>query len=167
MSRKLLAGTVLLGAGILALVFFMPGDVPRRTVSAFLAQRIRNRPVRVEGALVKGSLCKVTRGPDACEYRFRMIDGFSLHPAPGLGPELRVRDPNCLVPTLCATPRNTTSHSRSRASNARPVPISKPRWSSRCAIRPSTFDVRTAARRSRSAPSLRRARNSRAWSDDP
>jgi cytochrome c-type biogenesis protein CcmE len=92
---------VLLGAAVLALVFLVvPGSVPIRTVSGFLLRPIFDHPVRVTGMLVKGSLCKVTRGPGVCEYRLRMADGYSSHPAPSPPPELRVRHPSCLIPDI-------------------------------------------------------------------
>ena len=101
MSRKLLLGTVVVGASVLALVWFIvPGSVPNRTVSGFVLRPIHDRPVRIAGTLVKGSLCKVTRGPAACEYHFRMADSYSTHAAPGPPAELRVRDPQCLIPDV-------------------------------------------------------------------
>jgi cytochrome c-type biogenesis protein CcmE len=98
MSRKLLVGTVLLGAGILTAVFGLssPRPVYARSVSAFLAQPIRERTVRVEGTLVPGSLCRArgTRG----EYRFVLADHWAeradAEPV-GAGPQRSVSCLSC------------------------------------------------------------------------
>ena len=102
MSRKLLAGTVLLGAGILTLVFGLnsPKPVYARSVSEFLARPLREQPVRINGVLVPGSLC---RARNSCEYRFRMAAGAGwsrVSDAGPLGPspELSVHYSSCFVP---------------------------------------------------------------------
>src|SRR4051794_30003134 len=71
MSRKLLVGTVLLSAGILAIVFNSNRrtGVYSRSVSEFLAHPIRDEVVRVQGRLVPGSLC---RQSEPCEWRFSL-----------------------------------------------------------------------------------------------
>jgi hypothetical protein len=100
MSRKLLAGTVALGACILAVVFGRTGE-PKlthvRSLSALLAHPVRDLPLRVHGALVKGSLCKEAA---RCGYRFVLTDtyGASAWAAAPLSarPLLSVRYPGCL-----------------------------------------------------------------------
>jgi cytochrome c-type biogenesis protein CcmE len=94
MSRKLLLGTVLAAAGILAwFVTSKPNRVYVRSVSKFVAQPILDEVVRVDGRLVHGSVCKRTA---PCEYRFRMRDAWSGPPA--FGAELSVRYRSCIVP---------------------------------------------------------------------
>jgi cytochrome c-type biogenesis protein CcmE len=93
MGRKLLFGILVAGTSALLLVFGWsePKLVHARSVSAFVAHPVRDRPVRLDGALVKGSLCKIS---EPCEYRFRMVDRFQ----PGPPAELSVRYPGCIVP---------------------------------------------------------------------
>jgi cytochrome c-type biogenesis protein CcmE len=71
MSRKLLVASLL--AGVLVLVFGtnMTRPIYSFRVSQFVAQPRWNERVRVTGALVHGSLCKVD---DPCEYRFSVSD---------------------------------------------------------------------------------------------
>jgi len=99
MSRKLLAGTVLLGAGILTAVFSLssPPAVYARSVSDFVAQPIRERTVRVSGTLVHGSLL---RSNAPCGYLFRLADGAAepSDAAPSARPELSVHYGECIVP---------------------------------------------------------------------
>jgi len=100
MNRKLLAGAVL-GASILAAVVSSlnkPKSRYARTVSEFLAHPTRDESVRIQGALVPGSLVQRS---DPCEYRFRLVDRWS--PSADAGPsaaraELSVRYPYCVVP---------------------------------------------------------------------
>jgi cytochrome c-type biogenesis protein CcmE len=96
----LLAGTVLLGVGILVVVFRLssPRAVYAHSVSEFVAQPIRDQPVRVSGTLVHGSL---SRADNPCEYRFRLAgresafsDAGPLSPRP----ELSVRYAACVIP---------------------------------------------------------------------
>jgi len=99
MSRKLLVGTLVLAAGILVAVFqYRPSAVYSRSVSEFLAHPIHGQLVRIQGTLVRGSLC---RRDNPCEYRFRLGEGWS--PATDAGPaapsgELSVRYRQCLLP---------------------------------------------------------------------
>lgn len=99
MSRKLLAGTVLLGASILALVFgSRSSSVYSRSVSEFLARPIRDRPVRIIGTLVHGSLCRASR---ECDIRFRLVSVFYERTAAarvGPSPELSMRYETCILP---------------------------------------------------------------------
>lgn len=98
MSRKLLAGTLALGACILALVFGPMGErklTHVRSLSALLAHPIHDGTVRVHGALVKGSLCKEAA---PCGYRFVLMDtGGAVAP---LSPRARVpvRYSRCWLP---------------------------------------------------------------------
>jgi cytochrome c-type biogenesis protein CcmE len=100
MSRKLLIGTLLAGAGALALVFTLgpPTRIYSMGVSEFVARRISDQPVRVVGTLVHGTLCKVDA---SCGYRFH-LQGRPRWNAdvaePGLRTELSVRYDGCLVP---------------------------------------------------------------------
>ena len=88
MSRKLLVGTVLVAAGVLAAVFGLssPKSVYARSVSEFAAHPDYDQPARVYGSLVPGSLC---RRDHPCEYRFRLSDR---------GSQLSVHYPQCVVP---------------------------------------------------------------------
>lgn len=99
MSRKLFAGTGLLGVAVLAVVFGWPSPaVYARTVSEFVARPTLDRPVRVQGTLVPGSLC---RRADPCEYRFRLDGGSFTRADSGtvrVGPELPVSYRNCIIP---------------------------------------------------------------------
>lgn len=100
MSRKLLVGTVVLSAAILAVVFSFHRSDPvyALSVSDFAAHPIYDREVRIQGTVVPGSVCYRA---DPCEYRFRLEDeGYSRTDA-GLGAvskQLSVRYPNCIVP---------------------------------------------------------------------
>lgn len=109
MSRKLLAGTVLLGAAILVVVFnFTPSAVYSRSVSDFLARPIREQRVRIQGTLVPGSIC---RRDDPCEWRFSLADRWL--PPPDAGPatpkaQLFVRYAQCLTPDTFRDGENVT-----------------------------------------------------------
>jgi cytochrome c-type biogenesis protein CcmE len=91
----LLAGTLVLAGAILVTVFtFTKSEVIfDRSVSDFLKRPLLDTIVRVDGVLVRGSLCKV---PSRCEHRFRLAD----RPLPGEGPqhELEVRYEHCVIP---------------------------------------------------------------------
>jgi len=94
MSRKLLAGTLVLSAAIAAAAFCLkPRDpVYSRSVSTFLAHPLYDRPVRVQGRLLRGSLC---RRDDPCEYRFQLVDRDSI----GVNASgLFVRYLHCFIP---------------------------------------------------------------------
>lgn len=101
MSRKLLVGTVLLGAGILCVVFRLskPDSVYSRSVSEFVAHPVYDRTVRVQGTVVPGSVCWRA---EPCEYRFLLVEprdsptdaAAMAPPRPGLS----VRYPSCIVP---------------------------------------------------------------------
>jgi len=100
MSRKLLVGTLVVSAGVLAIVFSFnqPKPVYARSVSEFLAHPMPDQPVRIEGRLVHGSLC-VRHEP--CEYRFRMSGRRSVPSDSGTNlarSELSVHYPRCIVP---------------------------------------------------------------------
>jgi cytochrome c-type biogenesis protein CcmE len=99
MSRKLLVGTLILAAGILVAVFqYRPSAVYSRSVSEFLAHPIREQLVRVQGTLVRGSLCQ---RDNPCEYRFRLAGGWSARADAGPAApsaELSVRYRQCVVP---------------------------------------------------------------------
>jgi cytochrome c-type biogenesis protein CcmE len=100
MSRKLLAGTLLLSAGIMALVFGLtsPRPIYARSVSQFLAEPVRERTVRVTGRLVPGSLCRMSQ---ACEYNFSLTDRWPASAESGtraVDQELPVRYPACVIP---------------------------------------------------------------------
>ena len=88
MSRKLLVGTGLLSAGILAAVFGLssPKSVYARSVSDFAAHPSYDQRARIYGTLVPGSLC---RREHPCEYLFRLADQRS---------QLSVRYAECIVP---------------------------------------------------------------------
>jgi cytochrome c-type biogenesis protein CcmE len=95
-GRVLLLGTVVLGATVLTVVFASakPTTIYSLRVLEFVRQPILDAPVRIEGVLVDGSLCKVA---DKCEYRFRLTD------SPGAATlvsraELAVRYAGCAVP---------------------------------------------------------------------
>lgn len=100
MSRKLLVGSLIVSAAVLVVVFSWrkPDAVYARTVTEFLARPTPDQLVRIEGVLVRGSLC-VRQEP--CEYRFRLMDRRA---APGdagtntLGSQLFVHYPRCIVP---------------------------------------------------------------------
>jgi len=98
-SRRLLAGTVLIAASILALVFGSsdPKPVYASSVAQFLKHPRHDILVRVEGTLVHGSLCKVQT---PCEFRFRMADRSSpgASEASSSSPTLSVRYPSCVAP---------------------------------------------------------------------
>ncbi len=59
MSRRLLAGTLVTGGAILAAVLGFDGPEPvyAYAVGDFLERPVRDKTVRLEGALVPGSLC--------------------------------------------------------------------------------------------------------------
>jgi len=100
MSRKLLAGTVLIGAGILTVVFGLRSPPLRYalSVSELLAHPVHEQLVRVQGTVVPESVCQEARG---CGYRFRLTDGGSALPhALPAAPrrQLSVHYPACIVP---------------------------------------------------------------------
>lgn len=86
----LLAALVVMGGGILTLVMtsFENAAVYSRGVDALLKEKDKlvGRNVRIEGALVKGSLM---RRDQPCEYRFNLAKG---------GATLPVRYAQCIVP---------------------------------------------------------------------
>ncbi|MCC6217630.1 MAG: cytochrome c maturation protein CcmE [Polyangiaceae bacterium] len=86
---RLLAGLVVAGGAILALVFgFESSAVYAKGVDELVAERDRvgRRAVRVDGVLVRGSL---VRRDDPCEYRFTLEKN---------GERLDVRYSQCVVP---------------------------------------------------------------------
>lgn len=98
MSRRLLAGTLVLGAVILVVVFELEGPKPvyAYALGDFVAKPVRDVTVRLEGVLVPGSLC---RSEAPCGYGFRMVDRRWREGA--LGPPeltLAVHYPSCVVP---------------------------------------------------------------------
>ena len=92
MSRKLLVGSLVLGASVLGAVFGLSKERPiwARSVSEFRVHPSFDRTVRVSGYLVPGTLCKMT---DRCEHRFRISELRPEKPA-----VLPVRYQSCLVP---------------------------------------------------------------------
>jgi cytochrome c-type biogenesis protein CcmE len=99
-GRLLLVGTLAVSATIAALVFGLskPKVMYSRGVFELLQNPLRDRPLRVEGILVGGSLCKVEK---KCEFQFRMTDKPGRAP-PGSRDELEVRFANCVVPDTFA-----------------------------------------------------------------
>jgi cytochrome c-type biogenesis protein CcmE len=87
----LLAGLLVMGGGILALVMtsFENASVYSRGVDQLVAEqaKLSGRNVRVEGTLVKGSLTQAKDG--RCEYRFSVEKN---------GVKLPVRYASCIVP---------------------------------------------------------------------
>jgi cytochrome c-type biogenesis protein CcmE len=94
-GRVLLAGTLVLAGTILVAIFTFtkPTTIFERSVSELLRRPLLETTVRLEGFIVRGSLCKV---PSKCEYRFRLAE--SPYPAGGPGNELEVRYGGCVVP---------------------------------------------------------------------
>jgi cytochrome c-type biogenesis protein CcmE len=86
----LLAALLVMGGGILALVFtsFEDAAIYSKGVDELVRERSRlaSRNVRVEGTLVKGTL---TRRDQPCEYRFRIQKN---------GAEIPVHYAQCVVP---------------------------------------------------------------------
>jgi cytochrome c-type biogenesis protein CcmE len=95
-GRLLLVGTLAVSATIAALVFGLskPKAMYARGVSELVQKPLRDRPLRVEGVLVSGSLCKVS---NKCEFHFRVTDRPGRAP-PGTRSELEVRYAGCVVP---------------------------------------------------------------------
>ena len=91
MSRRVLAGSVLVGALALGVTLGMSEEQTfySRSVSQFLADPIFDRTIRLSGLLVPNTLCKM---PDGCEHRFQMYDRASL------SAKLPVRYQRCVVP---------------------------------------------------------------------
>jgi cytochrome c-type biogenesis protein CcmE len=89
-SLGLLIGLLVMSGGILALVFtsFQNSSVYSKGVDDLLRDKdkLGDRPVRVEGTLVKGTL---VRRDQPCEYRFKVAKK---------GVELPVRFAQCVVP---------------------------------------------------------------------
>ena len=88
MSRKLLLGTLALSAGALALIFGTNVSRPMYSlgVADFQARPRWDERVRLNGTLVRGTLCKVD---EPCEYRFRLGDR---------GESIPVSYEGCVVP---------------------------------------------------------------------
>lgn len=95
----MLVGLIAMAGGILALVFTSveSNSIYSRGVDVLVAeyaaastpnekQRLQNRPTRVEGVLVKGSL---SHRQDPCEYRFKLESN---------GSTIDVQYPQCSVP---------------------------------------------------------------------
>lgn len=98
MPRKLLIGSVLASAGVVAAVLGMvdPKPVYSLSVSELMRQGRFDEQVRVRGRLVKGSLCRVE---EPCAYRFRMVDSWPNESDAGyVYHELAVRYDQCVVP---------------------------------------------------------------------
>ena len=89
-NAGLLIGLLVMGGGILALVFtsFSQGQVYSKGVDDLLRDKVKyaDRAVRVEGTLVKGTL---VRRDQPCEYRFTIEKK---------GASLPVRYAQCIVP---------------------------------------------------------------------
>jgi cytochrome c-type biogenesis protein CcmE len=101
MSRKLLAASLAGGAAIIAVAFqFDSKPLYSYRVGDYLLRDLRDREVRVEGALVHGSLCKARRD---CGYRFSLTDQFHVTedaaaPPPESRPTLAVSYDGCVIP---------------------------------------------------------------------
>jgi cytochrome c-type biogenesis protein CcmE len=95
-GRALLLGTLVLGAAVLTVVFSFAESKPMyaRSVSEFLRQPMRDTRVRLQGFLVRGSLCKEEA---TCNFRFRLTDSPS-EAAGDARPELEVNYAGCIVP---------------------------------------------------------------------
>jgi len=97
MSKKLLIGSLVLSAGILALAAGPLRPKPRytRSVVDVLKHDIRDERTRVQGVLVKGSLCEIEPG---CGYRFKMADSYWNDPIGPKPTELSVLYEACVIP---------------------------------------------------------------------
>jgi cytochrome c-type biogenesis protein CcmE len=101
MSRKLLIGTLLAGAGALALVFGL-GKSPAiysYGVSDFLSRSLWDQRVRVQGTLAHGTMCRVAAD---CGYRFTLQGRPTLNadgaPEAASSHDLSVSYDSCVVP---------------------------------------------------------------------
>jgi cytochrome c-type biogenesis protein CcmE len=96
-GRILLAGTLVLAGTILVAVFQFtkPKVIYSRSVSDFVRRPLLETPVRVEGVLVTGSLCKI---PSTCEFRFRLTGSPYATETPQN--ELEVRYEQCVIPDM-------------------------------------------------------------------
>jgi cytochrome c-type biogenesis protein CcmE len=99
-GRVLLVGTLVLSGAILVTVFAStkPKLIYDRSVHEFLAKPLLETTVRLEGFLVRGSLCKASssKGPSECEYRFRLAS--SPNSLEASGNDIEVRYEQCVVP---------------------------------------------------------------------
>jgi cytochrome c-type biogenesis protein CcmE len=100
MSRKLLAAALAGGAAIIVVAFqFESKPIYGYRVGEFLARDLRDREVKVEGLLVRGSLCKVEKD---CGYRFSITDYFYAPDAAAASyeppPTLAVSYDGCIIP---------------------------------------------------------------------
>jgi cytochrome c-type biogenesis protein CcmE len=100
MSKKLLAASLVGAVGIVALAFQLESrPIYSYGLGEFLARDLRDREVRVEGRLVRGSLCRVE---EACGYRFVLTDELDQPdaeaPFPESGPTLSVSYDGCTIP---------------------------------------------------------------------
>jgi cytochrome c-type biogenesis protein CcmE len=98
MSRKLLAAALAGGAGIIVLALQLETKpVYSLSVSDFLARDLRDEKVKLQGLLVRRTLCRIEA---ACGYRFTLQDG-SLTSAGELSAPaatLSVRYDGCVIP---------------------------------------------------------------------
>lgn len=85
MSKKLLVGSLAAVGAIWAVVFGLgkPATIYSLSVSQFLKRGMADQTVRVQGRIVRGTLCKVTAD---CGYRFTLADA---------GEQLSVVDEEC------------------------------------------------------------------------
>lgn len=100
MSRKLLAGSLVAGAAIIALALrFDTKPIYAYRVGDFLSRDLREQEVRVQGLLVRGSLCKVEEG---CGYRFALSDVYARAAgdasSPWSRPSLALSYDGCVIP---------------------------------------------------------------------
>ena len=97
MSRKLLAASLVAGAAIIVVAFqFESKPIYSYRVSEFLARDLRAHEVRVQGVVVRGSLCKIE--PD-CGYRFAIADSdYRREGSPFSEPTLAVSYDACVIP---------------------------------------------------------------------
>jgi cytochrome c-type biogenesis protein CcmE len=90
----LLVGTLVVGGLVLGFVFTRKREVGYSvSVGAALLRQPSDEPVRVQGNMRRGSLCKV---PRQCQYRFVLADSHASEA--GVVPALQVLYANCLIP---------------------------------------------------------------------
>lgn len=96
-GRVLLLGALVLGVALPTVVYALakPKVMYSRRVSEFLKKPMRDTPVRIEGFLVPGSLC---RDVAKCEFRFRLADTLPWDGPRDARQELEVHYGNCVVP---------------------------------------------------------------------
>ncbi|HKY34702.1 MAG TPA: cytochrome c maturation protein CcmE [Polyangiaceae bacterium] len=98
MSKKLLAASLAAGAGILVVAFRFESK-PMYRVGDFLARDVRDQEVKVQGLLVRGSLCRVQSD---CGFRFSIADHLyqsdAISHSRWSRPTLAVSHDGCFLP---------------------------------------------------------------------